>query len=366
MKSKAFIGSKGEDEVVSPVFECIVLAVKRCVTRLRSAVGASESSLLSVKKQKMKKPLKDQRVIEVGENIWDKRKEIRGWTVRVYKTSDKTTGEIEVIDSLSKISDTLVYQLCGSFRIPRHDSSKIGHLLHELYPVIQVDVVFRPYLYGMSVFKGGRYGKILINKKFFETADILPRGYAYHYIGWFTNTLLVDRGIMLWGSGEDLVKAMGENAVKMVNWKWYDRFFNWIRSLFNKKLSILNKLTNNFLIGKELSPLRVSVKLFVNRGNRKQSLQKNAFVLRKAFDISYLKSLYLALRLKIGFSHLLISTCEEFYNLKVRKIREILEPSYNVRFVPLQYSFSVYETSIMAGDYYCFLNKNGYVLWLSK
>ena len=65
------------------------------------------------------------------------------------------------------------------------------------------------------------------------------------YIVCFGGSPLFHKGIKLWGSYDALVIAMGENAVKAV--KWYNRFFNRIKGLFNKKQSTLNKLTKQLL-----------------------------------------------------------------------------------------------------------------------
>jgi hypothetical protein len=92
-------------------------------------------------------------------------------------------------------------------------------------------------------------GRVLLNAAL-ENQDTLPHEYAHHYIAWFRNAPIVQRGIKQFGSEEVLVQAIGENSVKAL--KWYNRFFNWIKGLFNEKQDTLNEITKAFLSGRTL------------------------------------------------------------------------------------------------------------------
>ena len=106
-----------------------------------------------------------------------------------------------------------------------------------------------PNLRGQAQVEGYMAGKVLLNS-LLENQDTLPHEYAHHYIAWFRNSDIVQKGIKLFGSEEQLVQAIGENSVKAT--KWYNRFFNWIKGLFNDKQKTLNSLTKSFLSGENI------------------------------------------------------------------------------------------------------------------
>lgn len=119
-------------------------------------------------------------------------------------------------------------------------------LLQKLYPEIEIGDLNDPTLRGQAQVEGHMAGKVLLNAAL-ENQDTLPHEYAHHYIAWFRNAPIVQRGIKQFGSEESLVQAIGENSVKAL--KWYNRFFNWVKGLFNEKQDTLNEITKAFLSG---------------------------------------------------------------------------------------------------------------------
>lgn len=128
-------------------------------------------------------------------------------------------------------------------------NKELALLLREIYPNIEIDALTNPNLRGQAQVEGYMAGRVLLNAAL-ENQDTLPHEYAHHYIAWFRNTPLVQRGIKQFGSEEALVQAIGENSVKAL--KWYNRFFNWIKGLFNEKQDTLNEITKAFLSGRRL------------------------------------------------------------------------------------------------------------------
>jgi len=116
----------------------------------------------------------------------------------------------------------------------------IKQILQKLYPEVKLD--YTTNLEGIR----GQYqaGKVLINS-LLQNTDTLPHEYAHHYIKMFRNTSIIKQGIELFGSEEKLVQVIGEQSIRSL--KWYQQFYDWIKSLFNSKQSLLNELTNNFL-----------------------------------------------------------------------------------------------------------------------
>lgn len=167
-------------------------------------------------------------------------------------------------------------------------NQRLANILHELYPNITIGTLTDPNLRGQAQVEGNMAGRVLLNAML-ENQDTLPHEYAHHYIAWFRNSPIVQKGIHSFGSEEALVQAIGENSVKAI--KWYNRFFNWIKGLFNEKQATLNKLTNDFLHGtaqenstKEL--LREIHNQTLNSGTTEipQSVIKTVSKLRKAIE----------------------------------------------------------------------------------
>lgn len=167
-------------------------------------------------------------------------------------------------------------------------NQQLANILHELYPNITIGTLTDPNLRGQAQVEGNMAGRVLLNAML-ENQDTLPHEYAHHYIAWFRNSPIVQKGIHSFGSEEALVQAIGENSVKAI--KWYNRFFNWIKGLFNEKQATLNKLTNDFLHGvtqenstKEL--LREIHNQTLNSGTTEipQSVIKTVSKLRKAIE----------------------------------------------------------------------------------
>jgi hypothetical protein len=128
-------------------------------------------------------------------------------------------------------------------------NKELALLLREIYPNIEIDVLTNPNLRGQAQVEGYMAGRVLLNAVL-ENQDTLPHEYAHHYVAWFRNTPLVQRGTKQFGSEEALVQAIGENSVKAL--KWYNRFFNWLKGLFNEKQDNLNEITKAFLSGRRL------------------------------------------------------------------------------------------------------------------
>lgn len=127
-------------------------------------------------------------------------------------------------------------------------NQQLANILQELYPDIEIGELNDPNLRGQAQVEGNMAGRVLLNAVL-ENQDTLPHEYAHHYIAWFRNSDIVQKGISRFGGEEVLVQAIGENSVKAL--RWYNRFFNWVKGLFNKKQAILNRLTYDFLHGRE-------------------------------------------------------------------------------------------------------------------
>lgn len=146
---------------------------------------------------------------------------------------------------------TLDYLISHGELQPREGnrSKELAEVLHQIYPEIQIGNITNPNVRGQAKVEAERAGYVLLNV-LNEKQDTLPHEYAHHYIAWFHETPIVQRGIKMFGSDEALVQAIGSNSVKAL--KWYNRLFNWIKGVFNHKQRVLNELTSNFLSGKEL------------------------------------------------------------------------------------------------------------------
>jgi hypothetical protein len=102
-------------------------------------------------------------------------------------------------------------------------------------------------------------GKVLIDY-INGTVDTVPHEYAHLYIAWFRNTPLVQAAIAKWGGEEELVDAIGKQAVKQEGeaWLWWKKFVAWLLNSANE-LSDLSKenlrdiLTDAFLSRQDIT-----------------------------------------------------------------------------------------------------------------
>lgn len=160
-------------------------------------------------------------------------------------------NQIKSIDNQGTFStqDNNIYNQQATSNTNTGRNQQLAKLLHALYPDIEIGVLTDPNLRGQAQVEGYMAGKVLFNA-LLENQDTLSHEYAHHYVAWFRNTPLVQRGTKQFGSEEALVQAIGENSVKAL--KWYNRFFNWIKGLFNEKQDTLNEITKAFLSGRRL------------------------------------------------------------------------------------------------------------------
>nr|UWF88419.1 MAG: ADP-ribosyltransferase [Bacteriophage sp.] len=160
-------------------------------------------------------------------------------------------NQVKSIDNQGTFStqDNNIYNQEAATQNATGRNKELALLLREIYPNIEIDVLTNPNLRGQAQVEGYMAGRVLLNAAL-ENQDTLPHEYAHHYIAWFRNAPIVQRGIKQFGSEEVLVQAIGENSVKAL--KWYNRFFNWIKGLFNEKQDTLNEITKAFLSGRTL------------------------------------------------------------------------------------------------------------------
>lgn len=160
-------------------------------------------------------------------------------------------NQVKSIDNQGTFStqDNNIYNQEATTQNATGRNKELALLLREIYPNIEIDVLTNPNLRGQAQVEGYMAGRVLLNAVL-ENQDTLPHEYAHHYVAWFRNTPLVQRGTKQFGSEEALVQAIGENSVKAL--KWYNRFFNWIKGLFNEKQDTLNEITKAFLSGRRL------------------------------------------------------------------------------------------------------------------
>lgn len=160
-------------------------------------------------------------------------------------------NQIKSIDNQGTFStqDNNIYNQEAATQNATGRNKELALLLQEIYPNIEVSALTDPNLRGQAQVEGYMAGRVLLNAAL-ENQDTLPHEYAHHYVAWFRNTPLVQRGTKQFGSEEVLVQAIGENSVKAL--KWYNRFFNWLKGLFNEKQDNLNEITKAFLSGRRL------------------------------------------------------------------------------------------------------------------
>lgn len=168
-----------------------------------------------------------------------------------YEIIAKEPNQIKSIDNQGTFStqDNNIYNQEAATQNATGRNKELALLLQEIYPNIEVSALTDPNLRGQAQVEGYMAGRVLLNAAL-ENQDTLPHEYAHHYIAWFRNTPLVQRGTKQFGSEEALVQAIGENSVKAL--KWYNRFFNWLKGLFNEKQDNLNEITKAFLSGRRL------------------------------------------------------------------------------------------------------------------
>ena len=187
------------------------------------------------------------RVWDVGDYIdYDPETDYWASNVAVFNPN-----QMKSIDNQGTFStqDNNIYNQQATSNTNTGRNQQLAKLLHALYPDIEIGVLTDPNLRGQAQVEGYMAGKVLFNA-LLENQDTLPHEYAHHYVAWFRNTPLVQRGTKQFGSEEALVQAIGENSVKAL--KWYNRFFNWLKGLFNEKQDNLNEITKAFLSGRRL------------------------------------------------------------------------------------------------------------------
>ena len=187
------------------------------------------------------------RVWDVGDYV-DYDPEIDYWASNVAMFN---SNQIKSIDNRGTFStqDNNIYNQEAATQNATGRNKELALLLREIYPNIEIDALTNPNLRGQAQVEGYMAGRVLLNAAL-ENQDTLPHEYAHHYVAWFRNTPLVQRGTKQFGSEEALVQAIGENSVKAL--KWYNRFFNWLKGLFNEKQDNLNEITKAFLSGRRL------------------------------------------------------------------------------------------------------------------
>ena len=102
--------------------------------------------------------------------------------------------------------------------------------------------------------------KVLIDAAFKNKSDLVSHEFAHHYIAWFRNTPLVQQGIKMYGSEEELVEAIGKQAVvqKGKAWSWWKKFVAWLLNSANDvsdltKENLRDILTDAFLSRQDLN-----------------------------------------------------------------------------------------------------------------
>lgn len=187
------------------------------------------------------------RVWDVGDYIdYDPETDYWASNVAVFNPN-----QMKSIDNQGTFStqDNNIYNQEAATQNATGRNKELALLLQEIYPNIEVSALTDPNLRGQAQVEGYMAGRVLLNAAL-ENQDTLPHEYAHHYVAWFRNTPLVQRGTKQFGSEEALVQAIGENSVKAL--KWYNRFFNWLKGLFNEKQDNLNEITKAFLSGRRL------------------------------------------------------------------------------------------------------------------
>ena len=164
-----------------------------------------------------------------------------------YEIVAREPNQIKSIDNQGTFStqDNNIYNQKAATQKATGRNKELALLLQELYPNIEIAALADPNLRGQAQVEGYMAGRVLLNT-LLENQDTLPHEYAHHYIAWFRNAPIVQRGIKQFGSEESLVQAIGENSVKAL--KWYNRFFNWVKGLFNEKQDTLNEITKAFYL----------------------------------------------------------------------------------------------------------------------
>ena len=164
-----------------------------------------------------------------------------------------TWNEVELNESHLDVIHFQKAQGVQSF--DEQTAKEVASVLQEVYPEISLEYTELQGLRGQANIKAG---KVLIDS-LNQNTDTLAHEYAHHYISWFKNSPIVQKGIRLFGSEEALVQAIGEQAVaqKAKANIWYKQFWNWIKSLFNDKQAQLERLTDSFIEKKTLGEKQV-------------------------------------------------------------------------------------------------------------
>lgn len=195
-----------------------------------------------------------------------------------YEIIAREPNQIKSIDNRGTFStqDNNIYNQEAATQKATGRNKELALLLQELYPNIEIAALADPNLRGQAQVEGHMAGRVLLNT-LLENQDTLPHEYAHHYIAWFRNAPIVQRGIKQFGSEESLVQAIGENSVKAL--KWYNRFFNWVKGLFNEKQDTLNEITKAFLFGHILDN-----SYFFGKETHNQKVAKIPEAVNKVYD----------------------------------------------------------------------------------
>lgn len=162
-----------------------------------------------------------------------------------------------------------------------------------------------------------------------QKQDTLPHEYAHHYIAWNRNSPIVQEAIKKWGSEENLVQAIGEQAVKQKGeaWNWWKKFVKWLLGDLNKlskldKEKLKNILTDAFLGREDLDS--------IISDNISNTVTTSTNINEEPVDVEYMQEVREYEGENITSSELLNQTLEDTKGVPgARGIEPINEPSKN-------------------------------------
>jgi hypothetical protein len=134
-------------------------------------------------------------------------------------------------------------------------SAKIVGILQELFPELSVEYVTSLTNGNIAEIDLGAL-KVLVD--FVKgKRDSLPHEFAHYYYNMFRDSELMKKGISVFGTEEELVKAIGKKVVEVDGEQrsWLQKFFDFIKSVFSKqwaKEALLSEITDAFLQRKDL------------------------------------------------------------------------------------------------------------------
>lgn len=146
-------------------------------------------------------------------------------------------------------------------------SDRMSNILSALFPEISKKYV--------DSIAGGYVGQIdldaleILIDRIASGIDTEPHEYAHYYVRMFIDSDLIQEGIRLFGSEEELVQAIGVRTVEMEAKarNWWQKFVDYIKNLLNNnklyKQQLLAEITDAFLERKQLSiQQKVSGKMY--------------------------------------------------------------------------------------------------------